>query len=166
VPGDEAANWPRLIESKRIESKRCDLCDRAGTDIDTCYIRLTRFSVGIGRVSERWANILCSRCRSCYRKGRHITLVRVFAAMFMFGPMFLGFAVALLTAQNIGPSERIPDAVMRLFCFGFLFSFFSIYVTPFIVGTLIRRRIKRLLDPHLDAQLRYRWTYTGQPLAA
>jgi hypothetical protein len=161
VHGDEAANWPRL---NQIQSKRCELCDRMGTDVDTCYIRLQGFSLRIRSVSERWVNIQCSWCSGCYRKGRRITWVRVFGIVFIFGPLIFVFAASLLMAALFGPDAsgtRMPEDVFGIprkkigdfYGVGSLLSLLWLFVSPFIVGMLMRRRIKRLLGPHLDEQL-------------
>src|SRR5262249_2479610 len=78
-----AAQSPAGVESYPRRSGRCFLCDRI-EEIDTCYLRVNKRSVGVNRYTDRWVTLRCAACDRCYRGLRGLRWFRLGWALFGF----------------------------------------------------------------------------------
>ncbi|HEY8504001.1 MAG TPA: hypothetical protein VIL46_05425 [Gemmataceae bacterium] len=130
----------------------CDLCGERRPGVSTCYLQLIRQKVGItGDVQARYINVSCNCCEACYRRGRGLRRLAFFAlgAMFVL-PLLLCGGVGILL-KELGLPEKGLNDFLAVATFVSFVGFFGI---PVYVHFALRRRLRKLLPPDVDARLR------------
>lgn len=152
----------------------CNLCHQRKPDVDVCYLKVVAeqlskwgavlalvrglFNLGTDAWQRETLVLRCRCCESCYRKGRRVRSARwqVPLLTFLVAALVLGAGLGLawVTTPPVAPGEELPLAmgVMVLSSWAALAGVLLLY--PVFLGRVTRRRIKALLDPATEAQVK------------
>lgn len=133
----------------------CDLCEKAQPSISGCYLKVTGQSIGVtGGVNQRWVNVQCTCCPSCFRKGRRLQTLRYVAVGAMAGfPLMCGGLGMLVDPleQRLGVPRSVTVGVALT---ALVLCVLTWFLGPFYIRFATRRRLRNLLTPALDERLR------------
>lgn len=152
----------------------CNFCHQHKPGMDIRYLQLIalQFSKGraliglvggfIGLGPDAWRKetqvLQCRCCQSCYRKGRRVGSARWQVPLLTFlGAVLVlaaGLSLAWVTTPPVAPGEDLPWAMGVKVLLSWAFFVVVLLLYPFFLGRLTRRRIKALLDPATEEQLK------------
>ena len=147
-----------IEESSRAKARAglCDLCRQQKPDVSPCYLKVTGQSIGVtGRVKQRWLNVRCTACSSCYRDARGLQLLRYWILAFILGLPILVCGVLGLLLDPLEKAWGVPRSVtgaIALTAFGVCGLFWIL--GPFYVRFARRQRLANLLSDRLDQRFR------------
>jgi hypothetical protein len=133
----------------------CDLCEKLEPNAARSYLKVVGQAITTtGSVRQRWVNVRCSCCPSCFGRARSLQTLRYTAVGVMFGlPALMCGGLGLI----VDPLSR--SGVPPILCVGLVLTAFALCVlswvlSPFYIRSETRRRLRDLLKPALDERLR------------
>jgi hypothetical protein len=128
----------------------CQLC-RSAQSVSVCYLRATGQVVGISGVQQRWVNIRCTCCASCFRGARRLQTLRyAIVAFWIAFPLVALFGAGWLIEQLGVPMSVFGGVLLAAMLIWIL----SLFAAPLYIRQVTRRRLAKLLDPALDERLK------------
>lgn len=133
---------------------RCELTGREVSDLTDAYVRVSRLKIGVGvgsvSAKSRWYTVSVRCSEAALRRGRAIKRDRVLLALAWMLPALILLPIAILLEQ-MGASRAVVGGIGIA---GFLLPIPVMAAGPFLAGPMVRRRLRKLLDPAVDRRLR------------